>query len=84
MRNLPHLAIGVFLVAVALPSASRAAEQLDITVCYSGTFTLFHDSKEVMGVSSWTHNGIIMSHSPSKLLDNAVVHCEGVQRGLGP
>ena len=83
---LPTLVIGVFAIVTALgvPSSSRAAEQLDITHCYSGVFTLFHDSKEVMSASRWTQDGIISSHAQSKMLDSAVVHCEGVQRGLGP
>ena len=86
MRSLSHLVVSVVIVTIVsvLPSLSRAAEQLDITHCYSGTSTSFHDSKEVMDVSSWTQNGIIMSHTQNKLLDNAVVHCEGVQRGSEP
>ncbi len=86
MKSLPALLVSGFVVLAAFgaPSPSRAAEQLDITQCYSGTFTLFHDSKEVMAASRWTQDGIIMSHTQNKMLDNAVVHCEGVQRGLGP
>jgi hypothetical protein len=84
MKKWLLLVVGIFVVVkVGVPSLSCAAEQLDITVCYSGTGTVFHQSKEVMPAMSWTQNGIIMSHSPSKLLNNAVVHCEGVQRGLG-
>jgi hypothetical protein len=80
-----NLIIG-FLISTLLPwllpaQPIDAAEQLDITVCYSGTGISFHDSKEVMPVFSWTQNGIIMSHTPNKMLDGAVVHCEGVQRG---
>ena len=85
MKSWLPLVVGVFVVVtVGIPSSSRAAEQLDITVCYSGTGTNFHESKEVMPAASWTQNGIIMSHAPNKMLDNAVVHCEGVQRGTGP
>ena len=36
-----------------------------------------------MQAVSWTQNGIFTSHSPSKLLNNAVVHCEGVEHGFG-
>ena len=85
MKRWLLLVVGIFVVVtVGVPSSSCAAEQLDITHCYSGTGTIFHQSKEVMPAMSWTQNGIIMSHTPSKLLDNAVVHCEGVQRGVGP
>src|SRR5439155_25332473 len=85
MKSWPSLVVGVFVVAtISIPSSSRAAEQLDHTFCYSGTGTNFHDSKEVMAAASWTQNGIIMSHTPNKMLDNAVVHCEGIQRGVGP
>ncbi len=85
MKSCLLLAVSIFVVVtVGVPSSSCAAEQLDITHCYSGTGTIFHQSKEVMPAASWTQNGIVMSHIPSKLLDNAVVHCEGVSRGLGP
>lgn len=68
---------------VMFPPAADAAEQLDITHCYSGKFSFFHDSKEVWSVSSWAQSGIIASNHENKILDNAVVHCEGVQRGVG-
>jgi|SRR5712691_1534904 len=85
MKSWFLLVVVVFIVVtVDIPSSSHAAEPLDITFCYSGTGTNFHDSKEAMPVSSWTQNGIIISHTPNKMLDNAVVHCEGVQRGGGP
>lgn len=74
----------VAFIAFGLPSVSHAAEQLDVTHCYSGTATIFHTSKDVMPALSWAQNGIITSHSSGKMLENAVVHCEGVQRGLGP
>ena len=70
-------------IALALPLSSQAAEQLDVTDCYSGTVVSFHTSKDVMPVFSWAQNGILTSHTQNKLLENAVVHCEGVQRGLG-
>ncbi len=86
MKGSLPVIVGAFvaLTSFGFPSLSRAAEQLDITVCFSGTATIFHNSKDVMPALSWAQNGIMMSHSPSKMLDNAVVHCEGVQRGLGP
>ncbi len=71
-------------IALALPPPSQAAEQLDVTDCYSGTAVSFHNSKDVMPAFSWAQNGILTSHTQSKLLENAVVHCAGVQRGLGP
>lgn len=71
------------LITLALAPASQAAEQLDVTDCYSGTAVSFHTSKSVMPVFSWAQNGILTSHTQNKLLENAVEHCEGVQRGLG-
>ena len=56
---------------------------LDLTMCYSGNGTIFNDTKDAMQAVSWTQNGIFTSHSPSKLLNNAVVHCEGVEHGFG-
>lgn len=86
MKDWLPVVVGVCVIvaAFAVPSSARAAEPLEITHCYSGTFLIFHDNKEVMSAGSWAQNGIIMSHTESKMLNNAVVHCEGVQRGLGP
>src|SRR5262249_18101906 len=80
------LLVGVFLATAVsdVPSPAASAEQLDVTVCYSGTSTVFHTSKDVAPVFSWAQNGIMASHTPNKLLEDAVVHCEGVQRGAGP
>jgi hypothetical protein len=64
-------------------SPSFAAEKLDVTTCYSGSATIFNDTKDAMQAVSWTQNGIITSHSQSKLLNNAVVHCDGVEHGVG-
>ena len=71
-------------MALALPLQSQAAQRLDVTDCYSGTAASFHTSKGVMPVFTWTQNGILASHTKAKLLENAVVHCAGIQRGLGP
>ncbi len=80
----PFLA-AVFTIAAGFGvlSPSLAAEQLDLTNCYSGSGTIFNDSKDAMQAVSWMQNGIITSHSQSKLLDSAVVHCEGVEHGFG-
>lgn len=83
MKNLKSLAITTFTLALGVGGQSVAAEQLDTTHCYSGTGTLINNAKDGMQVASWAQNGIIMSHSPSKLLANAVVHCEGVEHGVG-
>ena len=64
-------------------SPAIAAEELDITTCISGAGTVFHDSKDALHAVSWSQNGIITSHSTSKLLNNAVVHCDGVEHGFG-
>jgi hypothetical protein len=66
------------------PQSSRAAELVDIIFCYSGTSPNFHDRTDALPAASWSQNGIIMRHAANKMLDNAVVHCEGVQRGTGP
>ncbi len=73
--------LAAMLLSAALPS--HAAEEIDITHCYSGNTTIFHESKDVPAALSFVQNGIIMSNAANKLLDSAVVHCEGVQRGLG-
>lgn len=80
----PFLAAVLTIAAgFSVLSPSLAAEQLDLTNCYSGSGTIFNDSKDAMQAVSWMQNGIITSHSQSKLLDSAVVHCEGVEHGFG-
>jgi hypothetical protein len=74
--------LSLAILLSALPCWSLAAEQMDITHCYSGTSILFHNSKEIMPLVSWAQNGIISSNTENKKLHNAVSHCEGVQRGM--
>jgi hypothetical protein len=71
----------IVLLALAMPSAGRAADQMDWTRCYSGTLIVFENSKEAMPLFSWAENGIIMSDGPNNSLNGGVTHCEGVQRG---
>ena len=40
-------------------------------------------SKELMPLVYWEENGIMMSNSESKFLDNATHHYKGVQKGSG-
>jgi hypothetical protein len=65
-------------------SGTCAAEQLDITRCYSGTVTMIDNSKGIMPALVWEDSGIIMSNSANKMLNGAVINEAGVQRGLGP
>ena len=84
MKHVHKIAVAaVIVVTVGFLSPTFAAEQLDITVCYSGSGVIFNDTKDAMTAVSWVQNGIVTSHSPSKLLNNAVVHCEGVEHGVG-
>jgi hypothetical protein len=85
MKHLQPFVVAVFTIATGFCflSPSLAAEQLDLTTCYSGSGAVFNDTKDAMHAVSWTQNGIITSHSQSKLLNNAVVHCEGVEHGFG-
>lgn len=74
------------LAAVAgssIATASQAAEQLNLTACYSGRFSVFQNSKKAMLLSNWAESGIFMSNGQKKPLNGAVFHCEGVQRGIG-
>ena len=77
------VSICALITGYAFPSRSLAADELDITTCISGSGTVFHDSKDALHALSWSQNGIITSHSPSKLLSNAVVHCDGVEHSFG-
>jgi len=60
-----------------------AAEEFDTTGCYSGTVTMLHRSKELSPVMTLISNGIIMSNSENKFLDNTTFHCEAVRRIVG-
>jgi len=44
---------------------------------------MIDNGKEIMPVLSWEDSGIIMSNSSNKILNGAVAHEAGVQRGLG-
>jgi hypothetical protein len=73
--------IYVLALAVAFLSfrGTSQAEDIEITHCYSGTFVPFNKTEGTSPLLSWAQNGIIMSAHPKKLLQNAVVHCEGIQ-----
>jgi hypothetical protein len=83
MKGLHSLAALACAAGCTLGTVSVAAEQMDITVCYSGTGTVINDAKNEMMLASWRQSGIITSNSQSKLLQNAVVRCEGVEHGFG-
>jgi hypothetical protein len=79
-----RIAAVIFGIVPGLLSGACAAEQLDITRCYSGTFTIIDNSEGIMPVLSWEDSGIIMSNSSNKILNGAVFHEAGIQRGIGP
>jgi hypothetical protein len=82
--NPSRLRIGIGAVLMAFCAQSPAyAEDLEITHCYSGVFSVFNRTEGTSTLGSWAQNGIIMSAHPRKLLHNAVVRCEGIQIGLG-
>ena len=86
MRGSFGVGLGPAMVGIALGmwTPQCAAGQLDITECFSGTANRFYDSNEIRPLVRWAQDGIIISNSSDKKLDSAVVHCEGVRRGLGP
>ena len=63
--------------------ATSFGEEFEFIRCYSGTVTFMNKNKELPMMFSWKENGIIMSKSENKFLDNATTHLEGVQMGLG-
>ena len=83
MKGSPALVLAASM-ALAFPPLAQAAHRIDVTDCYSGTAASFHTAKDVLPVFTWAQNGILSSHTEAKLLENAVVHCAGIQRGLGP
>jgi hypothetical protein len=70
-----------FVCLVMFVPPAHAEEASEFTQCLSGTFTLFHKSKELPFVGSWAETGITMSDD--KRFNNVTIHCEGVQMGLG-
>lgn len=78
-RHLMKL-LNVLLAIGAFATAAAAADQINTTRCYSGSFIVFESNKQAKPLFSWAENGIIMTSN--KLLNGAVTHCEGVQRGL--
>lgn len=74
------LACGILL---ALTSHAAPPQQLRLTHCYSGVGGAFNSAKDGMQLVSWNQNGIISSDGPGKLLDGAVVRCEGVEHDVG-
>jgi hypothetical protein len=71
--------LGIFMF---LPMA-QAAEEFECTICFSGTYTYLHKSKEVSSLMNWQRTGIVTSESRNKFLANATYHGEGVQVGRG-
>jgi hypothetical protein len=71
------LGLGMFL-----PMA-QAEEEYEVTSCFAGTATVFNDSRDLTIVLSAQFDGILMSQSENKFLDNVTYHCEMVQRGFG-
>ncbi len=72
-------ACAFFLVAA---TSSAIAEDLEVLHCYSGTAKLFSHGPVVL--ATWEQMGILTSSHPRKILDAAVVQCEGIQKGAGP
>ena len=59
------------------------AEEFECIVGVSGTFITFHGSKELMPLLRYEESGVMMSKSENKFLDNASLHWEGINRGIG-
>ena len=71
----------VFACLVMCLPTVHAEEDYEYTKCVCGTFTLFHQSKELPLVASWAESGITMSDD--KRFNSITLHCEGVQMGIG-
>lgn len=74
--------ISMVFVCLVMFLPTAQAEDIEYTVCFSGTFTMFHEVKGAPFALSYAQNGIIMSDD--KRFNNMIVHCEGVQMGFGP
>jgi len=76
------ICMAVLGIVMFLPTA-HAAEEFECIVCFSGTYTYLHKSKDLSSLMSWQRTGIVTSESRNKFLDNATYHGEGVQVGRG-
>ena len=76
------LLVALLALVMFLPVA-QAEEQVEYTSCFSGTWTTFHDSKDLAVIGGWQVNGINISHSENKLFNGASFHCEGLTRIMG-
>ncbi len=66
---------------LVVTSCAALAEDLEVIHCYSGTGRPF--SHGPVALASWESKGILTSNHPRKILDGAVVQCEGIQKGAG-
>ena len=55
--------VAAFLALVLSFPVYAMAEDFECTQCCSGTFTLFHGSKELMPLVYWEENGIVKASS---------------------
>ncbi len=66
---------------LVVTTCAALAEDLEVLHCYSGTNRPF--SHGPVALASWELKGILTSNHPRKILDGAVVQCEGIQKGAG-
>ena len=83
MKHMKGVIIVVLLIMALLITPAQAEEPYEGTWCYAGTITAFHDSKDLAPVRGLQINGIWMSQSENKFLNNAAGHCECALRGVG-
>lgn len=71
-----------FLVVVMFIPAAQA-EEFECIVGVSGTYSTFHGSEKLMPLLRYEESGVMMSKSENKFLNNATLHYEGIQQGMG-
>ena len=75
------IVLAFLVVVMFLPTAQ--AEDFECIVGVSGTYSTFHGSEELMPLLRYEESGVMMSKSENKFLNNATLHYEGIQQGLG-
>ena len=63
--------------------AAQAEEKYELNHCYSGTWRPIHENKDLPDLWTYKLDGIFMSKSDNKFLDNVSTHCEGIGIGQG-
>lgn len=76
-------ALVVVLGLLLFLPAAQAEEKYELNHCFSGTGFYIHENKDLPALFTYKLDGILISKSDHKFLDNLSTHCEGIGIGQG-